>query len=128
MNSSGLSSEACSGAGMGGRAGIDWVRVVLGGMGTATADAPVTALAWQPDGKILTSGHADGSLAFWHVEVREHRCDSLCKPGLCQPGLCQPGLCQPGLCLPCLAWEKQCASLSPGRLMLPGRDAVATAF
>jgi hypothetical protein len=32
-------------------------------------DAPVTALAWRPDGKLLATGHKDGSLSVWDVET-----------------------------------------------------------
>ena len=34
-------------------------------------DAPVTSLGWRPDGKVLVSGHADGTVVLHHVEDGE---------------------------------------------------------
>ena len=38
---------------------------------TSNPDSPVTSLGWRPDGKVLASGHADGSVQLHHIEDGE---------------------------------------------------------
>ena len=38
---------------------------------TSNPDSPVTSLGWRPDGKVLVSGHADGTVQLHHVEDGE---------------------------------------------------------
>ena len=38
---------------------------------TSNPDSPVTSLGWRPDGKVLVSGHADGTVQLLHVEDGE---------------------------------------------------------
>jgi len=38
---------------------------------TTNPDSAVTALGWRPDGRVLVSGHADGSIQLYHVEDGE---------------------------------------------------------
>ena len=38
---------------------------------TTNPESPVTSLGWRPDGKVLASGHADGTVTLHHVEDGE---------------------------------------------------------
>ncbi|GFR42380.1 hypothetical protein Agub_g3066, partial [Astrephomene gubernaculifera] len=45
---------------------LEWQKLWV-----ACPDAPITALCWRPDGKILATGHRHGAVSLYNVEACE---------------------------------------------------------